>query len=61
MSNRLTSFLTGVARLLDWWGQFNSYTVSSTPEIDDARAIASDWRAVGDSIADALGGGGRVL
>lgn len=42
-----SSFLSGVARVLDMFGTFDRYNVSRTPEEADARAIASDWQIVG--------------
>jgi len=41
------STASGVARVLDLMGVFDSYNSSSTPEEADARAMFSDWRAVG--------------
>lgn len=47
------SWLSGAARTLDLFGVFDSYTVSSTPEEADARALWGDWRTVGDDIVAA--------
>ncbi len=53
MSNELfrlypkSSFLEGVGRLADFTGSLNEYNMSKTPEEADARAIRSDWKAVG--------------
>ena len=47
------SFLSGVARILDLFGVFDSYNLSRTPEEADARAMYSDWRIVGQDIFDA--------
>ncbi len=44
------SFLEGVARIFDFGGTLNTYYYVSTdedPREADARAIASDWEAVG--------------
>jgi len=47
------TFLSGVARVFDLGCQFDSYNVSPDPEEADARAIFSDWLAVGMDIARA--------
>ena len=47
------SFLSGVARTLDLFGQFDEYNQSTTGEIADARAMYSDWRAVGEELHSA--------
>ncbi len=49
------SFLEGVARVLDLGGTLNVYNESETPGDADARALASDWQAVGDDIQSAIG------
>jgi hypothetical protein len=48
------SFASGVARVLDLWGQFDAYNASSTPDEADAKAIAADWFVVGQDIIDAV-------
>jgi hypothetical protein len=48
------SFLTGVARLFDFWGLFDAYNTSPDPETADSRAIGADWRSVGDDIRRAM-------
>ncbi len=48
------SFLSGLARLFDFWGTFNDYNRSPDEYTSDARAIGSDWRAVGDDIRVAM-------
>jgi len=48
------SFSSGVARVIDLWGQFDEYNTSETPEEADARAIASDWMMVGQDLLDAI-------
>ena len=53
------SWLTGAARSLDVAGQFDEYNDSKTVQDADARALFSDWRAVGESILDAVVGFGR--
>ena len=51
------SFLRGVARLFDFGGTLNTYhyLTDEDPSEADARAIASDWEAVGKDMADAIG------
>ena len=48
------SFLTGIARLFDFGGTLNTYHYrpgGKDAKEADARAIASDWEAVGRDIA----------
>ena len=47
------SFIEGVARILDFSGTLNEYNSCDTGEEADARAILSDWQAVGSDIEDA--------
>ena len=52
------SFLEGMARLFDFGGTLNTYYYylpDESPHEADARAIASDWEAVGKDIASAIG------
>lgn len=52
------SFLEGMARLFDFGGTLNTYYYylpDENPRDADARAIASDWEAVGKDIASAIG------
>ncbi len=44
------SFLSGVARIFDFWGLFDSYNTSADDETADSIAIGSDWRAVGEDL-----------
>ena len=48
------SFWSGVARLLDLFGQFDTYNDSAADEVADARALYSDWHIVGQHLADAM-------
>lgn len=48
------SFWSGVARLFDFFGQFDFYNVSRTPEEADCRAIYSDWRVTGQDLRHAM-------
>ena len=50
----------GFARLLDIAGTFDRYNVSRTPEEADARAMYSDWRMVGEDLADAINGAWEI-
>jgi hypothetical protein len=47
------SFASGVARVLDLWGQFDEYNTSATGEEADTKAIACDWMVVGDDFLKA--------
>ena len=49
------SWLTGVARLFDFWGLFDTYDTSKSDRVADARALAADWRAVGADLEYAMG------
>lgn len=52
------SFLEGIARIFDFGGILNTYYLVSSdedPRKVDARAIASDWEAVGKDMASAIG------
>jgi hypothetical protein len=44
------SLLSGVARLMDFSGTFDSYNRSANEELADARAIFWDWRMVGEDL-----------
>lgn len=48
------SFASGAARSLDLWGTFDDYNRSESPAEADAKAIAADWRVVGQDIYDAI-------
>jgi hypothetical protein len=53
------SFLSGMVRLLDFWGVFDQYNFDQynsgpTPRAADAKAIYSDWRAVGYDLGRGL-------
>jgi hypothetical protein len=48
------SFLAGIARLFDFWGLFDSYNYSRTPEVADAKAIRADWLTVGNDLRWAI-------
>ena len=48
------SFLSGIARMLDIYGQFDSYNTGETTEMTDAKAIYSDFRIVGQDLSQAI-------
>lgn len=48
------SFIGGVARLFDFGGTLNSYNISATGELADARAFDQDWKAIGDDMRAVL-------
>ena len=48
------SFIYGLAHILDFEGTFDVYNQSLTPAEADARALYSDWSAVGDELNEAL-------
>ncbi|MDR3210332.1 MAG: hypothetical protein LBU79_00240 [Planctomycetota bacterium] len=49
------SFLEGMARVIDMGGGLNIYNTSGSGAEADSRAIASDWKAIGDDIKKVLG------
>jgi hypothetical protein len=61
MSDKYSNFLFadpsmvyGVARLLDFEGNFVEYNRSATPAQADARAMFCDWAAVGSFLDDSI-------
>jgi hypothetical protein len=44
----------GVGRLVDFANVLTAYNVTKPPEDADSRAIAQDWRAVGDELRTVL-------
>lgn len=48
------SWISGIARVFDFWGLFDSYNISPTPKAADARATVSDWWMVGQDISAAI-------
>lgn len=50
------SWLSGASRSLDLGGQFDEYNESATGDEADAKALFVDWRAVGQSLLDAVMG-----
>ena len=49
------SFLSGMARTLDLGGAFDTYNESPSPGVADARALFSDFLAVGRDLVNAAG------
>lgn len=47
-------FRTGLGRVLDLGGTFDSYNYSPTPEVADATALYADWRTVGNDLQAGL-------
>jgi hypothetical protein len=47
------STVSGVARILDFWGTFDAYNRSRNEAEADAKAIYSDWRTVGENLWEA--------
>ena len=45
---------SGVARLLNLFGRFDTYNDSPTDDLADARALYSDWHVVGQDLAGAM-------
>jgi hypothetical protein len=59
MTRVLSTFLfanpsatSGAARMLDFWGFYDTYNISRNGAEADARALYSDWRAVGELLAE---------
>jgi hypothetical protein len=48
------SFLSGAARVLDLWCQFDDYNLSDSGSDADSKAISADWCIVGQDLWDAL-------
>lgn len=48
------SFISGVASILDFEGNFVSYNHCATPSDADAVALYADWSAVGDALVEAI-------
>ncbi len=49
------SFMGGIAATLDMGGTLSVYNDSESPELADAKALASDWFAVGEDMRGAMG------
>lgn len=57
----MPSPLSGAARLLDLFGQLDSYNQAPTPNEADALALRADWRMVGQDLEHALGRGTEIV
>ena len=44
------SFVEGMSRTLDLWGNQDHYNEDPTPEEADKKALFSDWASVGDHL-----------
>jgi hypothetical protein len=50
----MPSLVSGLARTLDLGATFDAYNISRDGVTADRRALASDWQAVGDALAEAM-------
>lgn len=50
----MPSFLSGAARTLDLYGQFDEYNESPSEDMADAKALYCDWRMVGGYLVTAI-------
>jgi len=50
----MPSWLSGAARSLDLFGQFDEYNDSPSTEAADAKALFCDWCIVGDTLLATL-------
>jgi len=48
------SFASGMARILDLWGQFDEYNESVSVAEADTKAIAADWLMVGQDMYSSM-------
>lgn len=48
------SLFSGIARLFDFWGLYDSYNASSTRRVADSKALYSDWRTVGSDLRQSV-------
>ena len=48
------SFFSGLARTLDLFGLYDDYNISQSGEEADAKAIYSDWKAVGADLKEII-------
>ena len=48
------SFASGVAHVLDMWGQFDAYNESESGHEADENAIAADWFVVGQDLSNSI-------
>ena len=50
----MPSIWSGMARVLDIYGQLDSYNVSPTDDIADAKALYCDFRMIGQDLQKAI-------
>ena len=48
------SFVEGIARAIDIGDTLTEYNYSETGNLADARALRSDWRAIGEDMRQAI-------
>lgn len=48
------NLLSGISRILDLWGTYDSYNDSLTPDIADLNAIKQDWLVTGEDLREAF-------
>ena len=48
------TFWGGIARLMDFGNSLSEFNYSTYPELTDTMALASDWRAVGFDLQNAI-------
>lgn len=48
------SLISGIGRTIDLWGSFGDFNDSPTAEVADERGLYSDWRMVGEDLAEAI-------
>ena len=48
------SFCSGMARVLDLFGQFDAYNTSETAEIADSKALYCDFRVIGQDLRQTI-------
>jgi hypothetical protein len=48
------SLISGIGRTIDLWGSFGDFNDSPTSEVADERGLYSDWRMVGEDLAEAI-------
>lgn len=48
------SFLTGIARIIDYKGSLSLYNASISPDEADYNALKSDWTVIGEDLKRAI-------
>lgn len=49
-----SSIITGIGTVINIWGNYYTYNTSETEEEADSRAIACDWKMVGEDFKSAI-------